>query len=376
MKILIATPLYPPDIGGPATYAKALETELPKRGVLVSVLSFHTVRYLPKGIAHIVYMAKLLRALRGVDIILALDPVSVGFPVALTAILRRKKFVIRIVGDYAWEQGSQRFGVADNLDEFVKKPSREFAFRVRILRFVQTFVVRRAAKIIVPSKYLKHIVLAWGISSEKITVIHNGFVGVLDVQGKEECRHELRISGTMLLSAGRLVPWKRFGALVSVMVEILKKVSSAKLYIAGVGPDETFLVNRIKSLSLEDSVIMLGNVEREKLMKYIRAADCFVLNTGYEGFSHQLLEVLAIGTPIVTTRVGGNPELIEDGKTGFLVSCGATPGELGDAILRVLSEKGTREKFSANGKVLAASFTVNRMVKETVDILQAIILRP
>ena len=51
MKILIATPLYPPDIGGPATYAKILEDELPKQGVTVSVVSFHVVRHLPKGLA-------------------------------------------------------------------------------------------------------------------------------------------------------------------------------------------------------------------------------------------------------------------------------------------------------------------------------------
>ena len=319
MKILIATPLYPPDVGGPATYAKALEDAFPSRGVEVVLVSFHTVRHLPKGIAHLVYTFKLLRASRGCDVILALDPVSVGLPAAIIARLTQIPLVVKIVGDYAWEQGRQRFGVTQGLDEFVVTDAAHFTRPVRTLRKVQTFVARSARQIIVPSEYLKRIVSAWGIPSGAITVVYNTFNGVGVLPSRDTLREELGLSGTIILSAGRLVPWKGFGTLIGLMREVRQTIPDAQLIIAGGGPLEGELRAQVVKEGAEEFVTLLGNIPHDDLLRYVGAADLFVLNTGYEGLSHQLLEVLAIGTPIVTTNVGGNPELIEDGVTGLLV---------------------------------------------------------
>ena len=102
MKLLIATPLYPPDVGGPATYAKTLESCLPAKDVSVTLVKFGDVRHLPKGISHIAYLMNLFRVARNTDIILALDPASVGLPATLVAMVLRKPLVVKIVGDYAW----------------------------------------------------------------------------------------------------------------------------------------------------------------------------------------------------------------------------------------------------------------------------------
>ena len=105
-----------------------------------------------------------MRAGRSADLFLALDPVSVGFPATLVSLLLRKPLVVKIVGDYAWEQGTQRFGITDTLDDFVVKPARH-PF-VLLLRSTQRMVARRAKHIIVPSAYLKRIVTAWGITEK------------------------------------------------------------------------------------------------------------------------------------------------------------------------------------------------------------------
>ncbi len=375
MKLIIATPLYPPDIGGPATYAKILEEELMKRDVFVSVVSFHTVRHLPKGISHLTYLVQLFRAAWGVDVILALDPVSVGFPAALVSLIRNKKLVVKIVGDYAWEQGRQRFGVTDNLDEFVKKPASKFLAQVAAFRCVQEFVAARARTIIVPSNYLKGIVVEWGVPPEKIEVVHNAFDGIPNLTDKESVRTALGIKGTILLSAGRLVPWKGFATLIELFHEIRKKHVDAYLYIAGSGPLEADLKKLISESTQHESIFLLGDVEHGKLMEYIRAADCFVLNTGYEGLSHQLLEVLAVGTPIVTTNVGGNPELVTDGVTGVLV-----PHDDRDALLkgidRILHEPVFAEHITEAGKAFVMSFTVERMVTSTLGVLIKVSEKP
>src|SRR3989338_11012397 len=117
MKLVIATPLYPPEIGGPATYAKLLEEGLPGKGIEVELVKFSEVRHLPRLIRHYAYYRRVLRAAKSADVVLALDPVSVGLPAMWAAKRAGKSFVVKIVGDYAWEQGQQRFGVMQNLDE-------------------------------------------------------------------------------------------------------------------------------------------------------------------------------------------------------------------------------------------------------------------
>src|SRR6185436_880397 len=104
MRILVATGLYPPESGGPATYSKFLVEKLPALGVEVSVLPFSRVRYLPKLVRHVAYFFACASLAREADIVYAQDTVSVGLPAALAAFVARKKFMVRVPGDYAWEQ--------------------------------------------------------------------------------------------------------------------------------------------------------------------------------------------------------------------------------------------------------------------------------
>ena len=164
MRILICTGIYPPDIGGPATYSKLLFDELPKRGIEVKVLSFGEVRHLPKIIRHFAYFLKALKLGRKADVIFAQDPVSVGLPAMLASKILRKKFMLKIVGDYAWEQYSARGGSASGGQNknFITPENfqdKKFDFKTEIRRKIQRYVAKNAKRIIVPSNYLKNIVL-------------------------------------------------------------------------------------------------------------------------------------------------------------------------------------------------------------------------
>jgi hypothetical protein len=154
MKILIATGLYPPESGGPATYTKLLVERLPALGMDMAVLPFSVVRYLPKVLRHGAYFWKCFWLAQKVDIVYAQDTVSVEFPAALAAILAGKKFLVRVPGDYAWEQARQRFGIIDELDVFQTK---RYGLHIELLRSVQKFVARRACAVVVPSEYMKTV---------------------------------------------------------------------------------------------------------------------------------------------------------------------------------------------------------------------------
>lgn len=370
MRVLIATGLFPPEGGGPATYSKTLAEELPKRGFEVLVLAYRKVRKYPKFLRHVAYFFKLLaRTLRfKPDVIYAQDPLSVGLPSALVALVTRKKFVLKVVGDYAWEQATQRFGYTGTIEQFQSSNTRHPMSG--ILRRVERWVARRALRVVVPSKYLGRIVWVWGVSKKNITVIYNG-IETETVGLKQVIRGLLRFKGKLIISMGRLVPWKGFEALIRVHRALKKKFPDLSLLIVGTGPDQKKLENLAQELGVGDSVIFSGNVERAVALRYMRAADVFVLNTHYEGFSHVLLEASSVGVPIVTTKIGGNPELIEDNVNGYLIKPN-DEATLAHRIEKLLSSPETRLRIAGNAKKRVEKFSIARMVDETASILRAV----
>lgn len=143
MKILIATGIYPPQIGGPAKYAERLYTELGKRGQVYLCAWSKLERALPWGIRHLVYFLRLLPQAARADAILALDTWSVGFPALLAAKLLRKKLLVRIGGDFVWEGYIERTGDRIKLSEFYNKP-RALTSKERLIQWATGKLLKRA----------------------------------------------------------------------------------------------------------------------------------------------------------------------------------------------------------------------------------------
>ena len=369
MKILICTGIYYPDIGGPATYSKLLFDELPKKGVFVEVLSFGEVRRLPKIIRHYAYYKRVKKIARNFDVIYVQDPVSVGLPTALACEKQNKKFVLKVVGDYAWEHyQNQKSNLKSQNEEFIY-PERfwniKFDLKTELLKRIEKFVEERAEKIVVPSKYLKNIVKGWGVDENKISVIYNAFSPADIVEEKYSLRIRFKITGITIFSVGRLVPWKGFETLIEIMKEL---PNNTRLLIAGDGPDYEKLQNKIKNLNLGNRVFLLGRLEHDDLLKKIKASDIFVLNTGYEGFSHQLLEVMNVGTPIITTDVGGNPEIIKNEKDGLLVGYD-NKEQIKEAILKLAGNRVLADRLAKNAKDKVKNFDQEKMLEEIREFL-------
>lgn len=368
MKILIATPLYPPDIGGPATYSKILFDVLPQRGIEVEVLSFGKVRMYPKVIRHMFYFFQLVQSGIQSNVIFAQDPVSVGIPAACAAFFLRKIFILKIVGDYAWEQGVQRFGVAELLDDFSCGKG-HYPWQVAILKKLQNFSVRRAQIIIVPSQYLKKIVMRWGAPPDKIKVVYNSFEAPREILSKDEARRRCGLDGHIIISVGRLVPWKGFHELILLMSSLVAQVHDLKLVIIGDGPQRKELESESSKTSVSDHIIFTGSLPKEMLLIFLAAADVFALPTSYEGFSHQILEAMTVGLPVVTTFVGGNPEIIHDGVDGYLLLLGER-NMLMDRIIALLKNPLLAREIGIHASKRVKDFSQDRMLQETVDVIK------
>lgn len=371
VKVLLATGIFPPQIGGPATYAKLLYDELPKQGIDIEVANFGDYIDKPKIIRHFLYFLELLRKSMDADLVYALDPVSVGLPALLASQIRNKKLVLRVAGDYAWEQGTQRWGVSDSLDQFVKEHDK-YSWKVKLFKKIQSYVAEGAYRIVVPSEYLKKIVTTWNVVPEKISVVYNGFHVSVTKALKPSIRKKLSLSGEVIVSSGRLVPWKGMVEVVSMMPDILKSIPTAYLVIIGDGPERERIEKEISKLKLEDHVRLTGRLSQDELFEYIKAADVFVLNTAYEGLSHLILETMSIGTPVVTTDVGGNPEVIEHGRSGALL----TPNDkesFVEAIVGFLSERAIAFSIAKQAKKKVGKFTDEEMLSRISKELQSLI---
>lgn len=369
IKVLIATGLYPPEIGGPATYTRMLEEKLHTHGVDLAILPFGTVRHLPKVSRHLRFMWLLWKLSSKADVIYALDPISVGVPSWVVSFIARKPFLVRLGGDYAWEQGQQRFGLQETLDEYTKA-RKSAPFPVRVLAAIQSFIVKRARLVIAPSEYLKGIIATWGVDPSRIRVIYSALFPLEVNDTKTAIREQLNYTGTVITTVGRLVPWKGFIELVETVARLRKEMSDLSLVIIGDGPLQKELEEKIAELKLEEHVRLVGRLGKDALGAAIKGSDLFVLNTSYEGLSHQLLEVMDLGIPIITTNIGGNPELITDGISGILVEVGDTEG-LASAIRQVAANESTQVRLTQNARIRIQDFSQDAVVAKLADLLHA-----
>jgi glycosyltransferase involved in cell wall biosynthesis len=353
MKLLVVTGVYPPDIGGPATYTVLLEKWLPREGIIVKVVPFTHVRHMPKILRHVVFTCRVFQATRGVDIVLVQDGVSSGVPTRIACFLARKPYVFRVPGDYAWEQGTARFGVKDSLDVFQTK---RYGWRIESLRSLQKWVARGAVLCIAPSKYLKSIAQEW--SSTPVECIYNG------IELPEDAEKRIPVPG-LLISVGRFVSWKGFIELI----ELVATQPQWSLELVGGGPLESEMVATIERLSLQSRVTLLPSLDRKSLHDKIKKASVYVMNSSYEGLSHTLVEVLALGVPVVVTDVGGNAEVVNSSTVGTLVPLHDTQA-LANAINEML--QGSTDCNENDQKKRAVEFSISATVQSLIKQLKSI----
>ena len=362
MKLLIATPLYPPQPGGPATYTRLLEQGLPAMGHEVGVLKFSDVARYPKIVRHALYFYRVFRAARGADLVLALDAVSTGLPAAFATLLAKRPFVVRIPGDHAWEQGKQRFDIQENLDDFVR--TGRVPFFVAVMRAAQNFVAHHARLVIVPSHYLKGIVMAWGIPEGKIIVIHNAVTEPVPGAVPEAIE---ALGRPRIVTSARLVPWKGVHGLIDAVAMLRTSFPNASLAVVGDGPDRVQLETYART-RLGENYAFTGGLPHEEAFAALTKADAFVLNSSYEGLSHVLIEALYAGVPIVASQAGGNGEVVIDGESGLLVPVGDTDALVG-ALERIGSDKDLRARLVAGARARTQEFALSTMLERTAAVL-------
>jgi glycosyltransferase involved in cell wall biosynthesis len=257
----------------------------------------------------------------------------------LGATLARRPVVAKLVADEAYER-ARRWGLFDgDLDAFQRFGG---GLRVQLLRKARDRALRRASHLICPSGYLAALAVDWGVPRERVTVLPNAAPPLPSLPDRDEARAALGVHGPMLAFAGRVTRQKSLG----VALDALAQVEDVSLLIAGDGPDLAEVRRRVVELGLDGRVRFLGSLGRNDVLTLFRAADASLLTSSWENFPHTVVEALAVGTPVIATRVGGVPELVRDHENGLLVAAGDTEA-LADAISRLVRDAGLRDRLAS-----------------------------
>jgi glycosyltransferase involved in cell wall biosynthesis len=220
------------------------------------------------------------------------------------------------------------------------------------------------------------MVSAGVIARERTRVIPGGVDMThfdVDAAGRERARARFGIAAGELavVTAGRLHPMKGFIDLVNAIPRIIKSVPNARIIVAGEGEERGVLEKQIADLNLGGSIRLIGYVR--DMPELFAAADMFVLpsvalpGAQQEGTPISILEAGAAGLPVVTTRVSGNAEIIQDGFNGRIVEP-QRPAQLADAIVGVLRNP-ERMKMGENGKqVVRERYSLEHVVNAYTEV--------
>ena len=179
--------------------------------------------------------------------------------------------------------------------------------------------MKRCAKVIVVSSDLKNKIMAMGVDEQKITVLHNGIQeDVFKPMDKAQCRNELGLplDKRIVLHVGNHVYVKG----VDILIDAAKDLSDEYcVAMVGDGVLTETLKKIVKDGSYKAEVLFAGRKSHDEIPKWINAADVFCLSSRNEGQPNVVLEALACGVPVVASRVGGIPEIINSEYLGVLV---------------------------------------------------------
>ena len=302
MKILIATPIFPPEIGGPALYSQKLAEEFLSRGLEVGVITYGksgVFRWWPSGVRQLIYFFKLFRQAKNSDAIFAFDSLGAGLPAVLAGKILRKKVVIRLGGDFLWEKFVETGKEMVTLSEFYEqKKYKEFPLLHRLIIFTL-----RNSIVAFTTEFQKNLFVEhYNLDPQRTLVISNTF------DKKKGETIDYRDNSRIILWAGRFLKLKNLDFLLKVFKRLLAYDKNLILEMAGEGPELEKLKVESRKLKVNNKVLFLGNLDQSEISEKIRESYFCILPSLSEVSPNFALRCLSLSKPIILTEETGIKE--------------------------------------------------------------------
>lgn len=306
MKVVLATGIYPPDIGGPATYVQSLAACLRDGGHEVVVVTYGSgetmnswqVVGVPRWGGPILRWLRYARALRrygaDADVVYAFSSVSCGVPLLLSR-LQKPKRILRLGGDFFWERATDR-GYTGGMHEWYRSHSWVLPIMQRVLK--------QFDHIIFSTRYQQKIYEDFYKLLPESTIIENALpTGHSTLHHKHE--------PFRLLFMGRFVAFKNLDVLLSALV----KLPGVQLTLVGSGPMERWLRSKSEALMVDQRVVFSSPAHDEQKQQVLAEHDMLILPSLTEISPNMALEARAAGLPVLLTQETGLSPMLTKGMT-------------------------------------------------------------
>ena len=350
MNILITVGIFPPDIGGPASFVPKISDFLIENGHNVKIIclsevgNIHTEDNLDVirvkrsnnlPIRWIKTIYQIVKNGRRSDLIFVN---GLGLESAIANLILQKQLIRKIVGDPVWERAYNKKRTTESFDDF---QNNKHSFLIEVQKLLRNWSINSAEIVITPSDHLKSFVSGIGYS-KKILKINNG-VNITDINRANESKADIN-----LIIISRLVVQKN----INIVIEAMKLLDNKnlKLSIIGEGGEFSKLESAIYDLNLQNQVKLLGKIDNNKISQFLLTADIFIQASDYEGLPHSVLEAINYEVPILSTETGGCKDLLNDGERGFIIPMPPDKKVIAENISFIIENKAEATKRADEAK--------------------------
>ena len=351
MRVLVTVGIFPPDIGGPATFvpkiAKYFQDEL-NYEIEILTLSDNknsninddfSVKRIDRNLPIIYRWLKTIFTIyklgKNKDLIFVN---GLGTETTIANIFLKKKIIRKIVGDPVWERAYSKAKISESFDEFQVK---NYGFSISLQKKVRSFSIKKSDIVVTPSKHLKNFILNLGFKN-KIEIINNG------VFIPEENTNIFTNDQINITIVSRLVSHKNIEKIIKAISDLNSPLIN--LNIIGDGPE----LNQLQKISLEsnnkDNIIFHGKLNRDEIDHIFLNSDIYIQASNYEGLPHSLLEAMSYGIPVLCTPVGECKEILGNEDRGYILDLPVSKNNIKSKINEIIGEKNIANKKGERGK--------------------------
>ena len=351
MRVLVTVGIFPPDIGGPATFvpkiAKYFQDEL-NYEIEILTLSDNknsninddfSVKRIDRNLPIIYRWLKTIFTIyklgKNKDLIFVN---GLGTETTIANIFLKKKIIRKIVGDPVWERAYSKAKISESFDEFQVK---NYGFSISLQKKVRSFSIKKSDIVVTPSKHLKNFILNLGFKN-KIEIINNG------VFIPEENTNIFTNDQINITIVSRLVSHKNIKKIIRAISDLNDPL--VYLNIIGDGPE----LNQLQKISLEsnnkDNIIFHGKLNRDDINHIFLKSDIYIQASNYEGLPHSLLEAMSYGIPVLCTPVGECKEILGNEDRGYILDLPVSKNNIKSKISEIIGEKNIANKKGERGK--------------------------
>ncbi len=381
MRILMVSDDYLPNPGGIAAHVYELTRQLVLMGHEVDLVVGHNRENSGRRVPALPDGARVIRNRPFAWNPLGYLSTAVSTAYRLWRLGRKRKYDVCHWHNLAWESWGARLGAATLARVFTNHSS-GFPRRMQVpwRRHLQLpLLLSFADQVVAPSREREADSVAVGYSAERVHCIPNGVDVDAFAPGPPDPvllrRYGIGPLEKLVVVPARLERVKGVDVLIRALPRIIWEVPDVRVLVLGDGSERSSLVRLARETGVLGKIVFAGNQSREDMPSHLRLGTVAVLPSRTEGLPLACLEAMATGLPVVASRVGGLPDVIEDSVTGRLVSP-ESPEVLAQAVSCLLMEKGITvcEMGLEARKVVSARFSWRALAKQTVNVYESALL--